>query len=132
MPIKLYSDLGGKWPTGIVRCPFDSCNTRIIALTPQLASTEVLLENAPSMAAQGKSFLKVNDVWDFDNVGVSRTAPDLEKSEAVGQLSKVERLLICGECDKGPIGFAGYVNAQDSDVKNLRYYLSCDTVKYDV
>lgn len=84
------------------------------------------------MAAQGKSFLQVNDVWDFDNVGVSRTAPDLEKSEAVGQLSKVERLLICGECDKGPIGFAGYVNAQDSDVKNLRYYLSCDTVKYDV
>lgn len=132
MPLKLFGDLGGEFPAGIVRCPFDSCNTRIIGLSPKLTSTMIRLANAPAMAGDGKSFLEINDVWDFDNVGVSRVAPELKESEAVGQLSKVERLLVCGECDKGPIGFAGYVNAEDSDVKNLRYYLSCESVKYDV
>lgn len=132
MPLQLFTELNGKWPVGIVRCPFESCNTRIIGLSPKLTSTLIQLENAPSMAAEGKSFLAINDVWEFDNVGVSRIASDLKESESVGQLSKVERLLVCGECDKGPIGFAGYVNAEDSDVKNLRYYLSCETVKYDV
>lgn len=132
MSLQLFADLKSNPSPGIIKCPFDSCNTRIIGLTPKLHSTIIHLGNAPSMAAEGKSFFEVADVWDFDNIGVSRVAEELKSSEAVGQLSKVERLLVCGECDRGPIGFAGFVDAEESDVKNLRYFLLCDTVKYDI
>lgn len=84
------------------------------------------------MANASPLFFQVADVWDFDNIGVSKAVPELHKSEAVGDLAKVERLLICSECDRGPLGFAGYVNAEDTDHKNLTYYLSRETVKYDV
>lgn len=84
------------------------------------------------MAKKSQNYLQIKDVWDFDNIGVSKVVKELEKSEAVGDLAKLERLLICSECDQGPIGFAGYVNAEESDHKQLIYYLSCENVKYDL
>lgn len=112
----------------IIRCPFDGCNTRIIKLSPALAATETEIANAPQMAKPLLRFFKVNDVWDFDNIGVSRPAA---VGDAVDDLVKVERLLICGECDKGPLGFAGFVDASDSHHLKLHYYLACDSVSYE-
>lgn len=131
MPLVTFSELDGEFLNSIIRCPFAECKTRIIALKPILESTKVELKNAPLMANKSTNFFRVDDVWDFDNIGVSRVAAELEASEEVGQLAKVERLLVCGECDKGPIGFAGYQNAEETDVKKLCYYLSCESVLYD-
>lgn len=83
------------------------------------------------MASKSTYYLQVQDVWDFDNIGVSRAVPELLKEEDVGNLAKVERLLICSECDKGPIGFAGYIEGNETDHKKLQYYLSCESVVYD-
>lgn len=80
-------------------------------------------------------FFKIDDVWDFDNIGVSRPSGDIkqpiiEENNKVLNI-KIERLLICSECDKGPIGFAG-LEGEDTDVKNLKYFLSCSSVLYDI
>lgn len=125
-----YENLEGD--SAIIRCPFDRCNARIIKLLPQLASTKLQIGNAPEMASDSSFFFQVQDVWDFDNIGVSKAVPELKKEEEVGNLAKVERLLICSECDKGPIGFAGYVDSDETDHKNLHYYLSCESVVYDI
>lgn len=132
MTIKQFEELGAELPAAIIRCPFEGCNTRIIPLNSKLASTLVTLANAPAMAARLDKFFRVDDVWDFDNVGVSKPAADLEVSEEVGPLAKLERLLVCSECDRGPLGFAGYTNPVEQDVKKLTYYLSCESVRYDV
>lgn len=84
------------------------------------------------MASESKQFFEIDDVWDFDNIGVSKVAPQLQASLKVGELEKVERLLVCSECDQGPLGFAGFRNPEETDVKKLSYYLSCESVKYDV
>lgn len=132
MALKQYKEIDDAADSAIIRCMFDECNARIIRLVPKLASTKVLIGNAPEMANKSTNFYRIDDVWDFDNIGVSKAVPDLEKSEVVGDLAKVERLLICSECDKGPIGFAGYLNAEETDHKKLAYYLSCENVQYDV
>lgn len=132
MPLKKYTELEESPDSAIIRCPFDGCNARIIKLVPKLAASKVQIGNAPEMAGEASEFYFIEDVWEFDNIGVSRAVPELKKSEAVGDLSKVERLLICSECDKGPIGFAGFVNANETDHKLLAYYLSCGSVKYDL
>lgn len=130
MSVTKYQDLNED--TAIIRCPFDRCNARIIKLLPLLASTKLQIGNAPKMASESSFFFQVPDVWDFDNIGVSKAVPELKNEEEVGKLAKVERLLICSECDKGPIGFAGYVDSDDTNHKNLHYYLSCESVVYDI
>lgn len=124
----------------IIRCPFDKCNARIIVLSKQYLANEITIQNSPEMVQlTGTSddqthFFKVNDVWDFDNIGVSRPADGLSQptvEEGENMNLRVERLLICSECDKGPIGFAGFQDG-NNDVKNLKYFLSCNSVLYDV
>lgn len=126
----------------IIRCPFGSCNTRIIMLSEKLLSSELIIKNSPDMVqisdnadSNPNQFFKINDVWDFDNIGVSRPSGDIkqpiiEENNKVLNI-KIERLLICSECDKGPIGFAG-LEGGDTDVKNLKYFLSCSSVLYDI
>ncbi|KAK6453821.1 Mss4-like protein [Scheffersomyces xylosifermentans] len=137
----------------ILRCPFKACNTRIIPLTKTLVNARIDVEKAPEMVKANSSasteeagsevvsqFYRVNDVWDFDNVGVSRAVENLaqpieiehDQSEEKQIKLKIERLLICSECDKGPIGFAGLQESDSADVKNLKYFLSCSSVIYDV
>lgn len=126
----------------VIRCPFGSCNTRIIMLSEKLLSNELIIQNSPDMVqisdntdSNTNQFFKIDDVWDFDNIGVSRPSDDIkqpiiEENNKVLNI-KIERLLICSECDKGPIGFAG-LEGNDTDVKNLKYFLSCSSVLYDV
>lgn len=114
----------------ILRCPFEGCNARLIRLQPALKSSQIVVPGAPKMTQESTDFFQIADVWDFDNIGVSKPA-ELESALSV-PLAKVERLLICGECDQGPLGFAGFVSAEESDVKKLSYFLSCESVLYDV
>uniref|UniRef100_A0A0L0P0M5 Mss4-like protein n=1 Tax=Candidozyma auris TaxID=498019 RepID=A0A0L0P0M5_CANAR len=127
-----FSEIQSKqYPRSIIRCPFDNCKTRIILLNETLAQRRREIANAPAMAQESRNFFELDDVWDFDNIGVSKAAPQLQSSLKVGEIEKVERLLICSECDKGPLGFAGFRNPEDTDVKKLCYYLSCESVAYE-
>ncbi len=95
--------------------------------------------------------LEVTDVFQFDNIGVSRsglspnskpikfTISNNEGKESA-TIVTIDRLLVCADCDKGPIGFAGLLsddvkeNEKELDrVKKslaLRYYLNLNSVIY--
>ncbi|TID25525.1 hypothetical protein CANINC_002915 [Pichia inconspicua] len=62
-------------------------------------------------------FYKAKDVWEFENIGVSKPPSKTEKPEILSILnlkdSKIHkfvvvRYLICGSCDHGAFGFAAY------------------------
>ncbi|KAG0680519.1 hypothetical protein C6P40_002342 [Pichia californica] len=70
-------------------------------------------------------FYKAKDIWEFDNIGVSKPPKDLKnpefiklKSENGGDIHNfaIVRYLVCGECDKGVFGFGGYsFDLEDSE-----------------
>lgn len=117
-----------------VKCPFPSCSTKIIPYTEALRTSILKVPNAPSMVNVESSdidFFKVNDMWDFDNIGVSRPMNEAKDFKVDDKNFSIERLLICSECDKGPIGFAGHFEGnEDPTPNNLIYYLSCNSVLY--
>lgn len=120
---------------GVARCPFPSCNTRIILLK-QVRESRVLVTGAPEMVVPNQDtprsddFFRVDDVWDFDNIGVSRPAQDLPQPQVQDSNVRIERLLVCSECDQGPLGFAGFEDG-DTDVKQLKYFLACLSLLYN-
>lgn len=127
----------------ILRCPFSKCNARIIGFSDKLYQNLIVVENAPQMMGISKEsevhtgrFYTIDDVWDFDNMAVSRATDTLSeptiKENGEEVKFKIERILICSECDRGPLGFAGYKGDAPSDVKNLLYFLSGESVLYDV
>ncbi|KAI5962477.1 uncharacterized protein KGF55_003553 [Candida pseudojiufengensis] len=146
-------------------CPFRNCSTKIIQYNPQKLKSEII-ENAPScieienypevkepkLSTKTTKFFKIDDVWSFVNIGVSRpseiskdpiiistddndtTTNKIEELEgdSSGQIKvHIERLLICSECDRGPLGFAGIEDGKENDHKNLKYFLSENSVLYD-
>lgn len=129
----------------ILRCPFQACNVRIIPCSEKLLASKIQLEQTPTMMMpsgetkhEEEYFFRIDDVWDFDNIGVSRPASDLAMPILIpgtGEDDKIqleiERLLICSECDKGPLGFAGIHSGEELDHKNLKYFLSCASVLYE-
>lgn len=125
-------------------CPFDQCKCCIIPLEK---GTQVTLplqvykdlniflptkEHCP----QGK-FLMVNDVWDFDNIGVSRNIPDLKgfdmsvscEGETVFTINRVVKYLICADCDKGPLGIVCEARSKDGLDTKVINLLSLESVK---
>ena len=122
-------------PDTQLRCPFGGCNKTIIT---RGSYAECSVENAPVMTkvspqSSNNVFYIINDVWDFDNIGVSRPSEDLSQPSIVldGKVLEVaiQRLLICGECDRGPLGFAGIPNGQEDHHTKLIYFLNRDNVK---
>ncbi|KAI5958855.1 hypothetical protein KGF57_002289 [Candida theae] len=133
-----------------LRCPFANCRAGII---PYSSSTQLnVIENAPAcvaiesptsdpkLSSSTTEFYRIDDVWDFDNIGVSKPSEILPEPIIVGTNSQegeqeridVERLLICSECDRGPLGFAGIITGGEKDHRNLKYFLGQDSVVYDV
>lgn len=123
----------------IIRCPFSKCHTRLIK--PQSNETHTLeIPNFQFLQAEHKeedddeqikdpTFMKIADVWDFDNIGVSKEYPD-NLCSSDGRM-KVERLIICSDCERGPLGFACFEN-ESRDVKDLVYYLNLHSVLMEV
>lgn len=125
--------------TGHIKCPFPNCNTKIIPYTETLKGSMISIENAPSMVNIDQStldkidFFRVGDMWDFDNIGVSRPLQENKDFKIDDKVFDIERILICSECDKGPIGFAGHFNNDENkSPQNLLYFLSCKSMKYQV
>lgn len=120
----------------LVRCPVGGCHARII---PYAGLAHVRVENAPAMVSVRPGdahthFLQVDDVWDFDNIGVSRPAADLAQpriTAVAGDLDvAVERLLVCSECDRGPLGFAAIPRGRAGH-ESLQYFLCAASVLYE-
>lgn len=83
------------------------------------------------------NFLVVPDVWDFDNVGVSREIPSsilgdlsdksdfvFEYSNSSWKIKKCLKYLICADCDKGPIGIICKVQDQTKNEERVLHLLS--------
>ncbi|GMM29184.1 hypothetical protein DAMA08_019000 [Martiniozyma asiatica (nom. inval.)] len=89
-------------------------------------------DEAVAMNSVENIFYKVKDVWDFDNVGVTKASSSPNESISLMDNNSTKttytvlRYLICGECDKGAIGFAGYDIQQKDSVdihpNNLKYF----------
>ncbi|CAI5755875.1 unnamed protein product [Candida verbasci] len=139
MPITTYNEIDLKHDSIKLKCPFENCNTTLIKYSQDLQLINV--KNSPNLikATAEKpimnespiQFYKIDDVWAFDNIGVSKpteikTAPEFEN-----EIIQVERILICSECDKGPLGFAGIPLNKDNDHNNLIYYLNVESVLYE-
>lgn len=91
-----------------------------------------MLSTESKEGCDGKSlFYRVDDVWDFDNVGVSRPTANMALPIVGDETLNVERLLVCSECDRGPLGFAGVSETQSNTHENLKYFISCDSVLYE-
>lgn len=123
--------------TGHVKCPFPECNTKVIPYNETLTESILEIANPPKMvnveASENVQFFKVGDMWDFDNIGVSRPLDDNKDFTIDDKVFDIERLLICSECDKGPIGFAGHFhNDENKSPQNLLYFLSCNSMKYQL
>lgn len=126
----------------VARCAFPNCRSKIIP-SSSLPESVILVKNSPTMLRlvkndpnspnQERNFYKVDDVWKFDNIGVSRKIPE-DKGDVIvdDKVIKVQRLLVCSDCDKGPIGFAGIVHGDGDEVDNLVYFLGSDSVLYEL
>ncbi|CAK9437242.1 uncharacterized protein LODBEIA_P16200 [Lodderomyces beijingensis] len=137
----------------VLRCPFPQCNARIIPYSSKLhpiaveqapscievqdlqyCTTATTAEQIPRLAPVTTKFYQIDDVWDFDNIGVSRPSDAISSQTPImaknNEQVHVERLLICSECDRGPLGFAGLSTLDDNDHKNLKYFLSENSVVY--
>lgn len=103
-------------------CPFD-LKTSIIDLNNNL---KFKIVNLPSdsqikfkkpLNSTGDHFIKINDVWDFNNIGVSNQSHlnlEIKLKEITNEMEtkdiKIAKFLICGDCDKGPLGFVSNSN----------------------
>lgn len=132
---------------GKATCSFDNCHSAVITinenniinLPEQVHNQFKLLENRTMQDAplSENNFLVVPDVWDFDNVGVSREIPSslLADSGNMGEfifdygnsswkIKKCLKYLICADCDKGPIGIICQVQDQENDQERVLHLLS--------
>lgn len=73
-------------------------------------------------------FYKANDIWEFNNIGVSKPPTDIKKPEILKlknfkngdiHVYVVVRYLVCGDCDKGAFGFGGYKMDYEDIQKHL-------------
>ncbi|CAY68572.1 uncharacterized protein PAS_FragB_0076 [Komagataella phaffii GS115] len=139
-------------PTTILRCPFSSCRSRIIKTDDENTNIKTVTGNGGprllqfsdgevslNSSTENLKFYQVNDMWTFDNIGVSKpTSMDDEFSITIDGGSvpvHIERYLTCADCDKGPIGIAGSVNKEaleDPSGSKLMYYLYTGSVFQEV
>jgi hypothetical protein len=116
--------------TSILRCPYSECHARIIkpanADVKEITTDVSFVKVADSSTDEDSNkFFIVNDVWDFDNIGVSKPT-----SQFTGSDYPIERLIICSECDRGPLGFA-FFDDDTKDYKNLKYAIHLKSVLYE-
>ncbi|CAD6651346.1 BAH_G0054870.mRNA.1.CDS.1 [Saccharomyces cerevisiae] len=128
-------------------CSFEGCHSAVITinddniinLPEQVHSEFKLLENRTMRDAtpSESNFLVVPDVWDFDNVGVSREIPSsilgdlsdksdfaFEYGNSSWKIKKCLKYLICADCDKGPIGIICQVQDQTKNEERVLHLLS--------
>ncbi|SCU83404.1 LAME_0C05050g1_1 [Lachancea meyersii CBS 8951] len=135
-----------------LRCPFPECNCAIVELDesreaslPTGISEKLRLMLPSKHATSDGLFTVFEDIWDFDNIGVSRAISegsvdifdkrDAEKVMFTWRgnsyvLSKLQKYLICADCDRGPLGVVCEVrSSKNSDETLTLNMLSLRSVK---
>lgn len=146
-----------------IRCPFKECSLKIIPLKcSDLEAKLVDIEDAPETVyvdperleivkceKESRKYYRIDNAWDFDNIGVSKATEDIQQpkiAENAGDSEKlrdiqVVRYLVCPDCERGPLGFAGIVkqhreedlhesNKRVTDANSLVYFLGADSGRY--
>lgn len=128
-------------------CSFKECSCKIIKLESapivklqnSVLDTFQLMQQHKSETTNEQAdveFLLIKDVWDFDNIGVSKDIPSHQDVvediafELDGQQWKIDqhlKYLICADCDKGPIGIVCSIS-NDDNKKDTVYMLSLPSV----
>lgn len=129
-------------------CTFSDCGCKIIKVdtTPIVKLPSNVLDKFHLMQ-KGKdqhkdqeidgysNFLLINDVWDFDNIGVSKEIPttseildhiEFEYGNEKWEINKHLKYLVCADCDRGPIGIVCSIKC-DGQMKTV-YLLSLPSV----
>ncbi|SCU91226.1 LADA_0F08790g1_1 [Lachancea dasiensis] len=107
-------------------CPFPGCQSSIVGFEADHSTVlpvdvykkfKIMLPSE-NTTVDGQ-FSVYGDIWDFDNVGVSRAVPDSvlgsDNEQAASKwvftwkensymLGKLTKYLICADCDRGPLG----------------------------
>lgn len=124
-------------------CPFEKCGCKIIKLegAPKVTlpinvlDTFQLMQHKDSLDIETKTteFLLIKDVWDFDNIGVSKDLPSIKDiseeftfEEKTWKIIKHVKYLICADCDKGPIGIVCSISNGEQEL--TVYMLSLSSV----
>ncbi|KAM3159862.1 Dss4 [Lachancea thermotolerans] len=107
-----------------LRCPFAGCDSCIVSaeegrkvVLPAEVYDKLRLALPSNQAPRSGEFSVFEDIWDFDNIGVSRQVPtEIEAAAENAQelrftwkerpytLGKLQKYLICADCDRGPLG----------------------------
>lgn len=132
------------------KCSFVSCSSSIITL-----DNDSQIVTLPSDAYElfrimelkdfeelvNDKFYAVGDIWDFDNVGVSKNIPtemlsDLSKSNITfiqdgteWTITELVKYLICADCDKGPIGLVVKAKSNNDNTERDVNLLSLKSVQ---
>lgn len=127
-----YHEHMGDLEGTVLRCPYSKCNARVIKIKDNKTYTvktgiEYLKVNENEDPKLNGVFIKVDDVWDFDNIGVSKKFEPSEENE-----KKLERLVICSECERGPLGFATFDGQETEDHQKLKYYLHLNSLLFQI
>lgn len=85
------------------------------------------VEDEPRVAAQTR-FLRFASMWDFDNIGVSRPEVEVAPPSVELETVTIHRYLVCADCDRGPLGFAGSA-AANPDPAALTYWIGEESCK---
>lgn len=113
------------------KCAFPGCNSAIIEVTDSRiahlpAHAVDTLQIMQRKDSSDDRFVIVEDVWDFDNIGVSKELPlaptdeiSFDWNSTSHTVTRCIKYLVCADCDRGPIG----VLAQTTEGRQL-YILS--------
>lgn len=121
-----------------LRCPYTECDSCIVSfddkrktkLPLEVYETTKLAIPAGGGEANGE-FLVFEDIWDFDNIGMSRPIPEelisgqeeppisFSWEQHEYKLRKLLRYIICAECDKGPLGIVCEVENDEGNSMNV-------------
>ncbi|CCF56500.1 hypothetical protein KAFR_0B02020 [Kazachstania africana CBS 2517] len=133
-------------------CSFENCKCSIITIKDE--NSDMITEFATDMfnALQlmqqreedltNSEFFITKDVWDFDNIGVSKDIPseileqdNLNKfvfkyADDQYKIDRCLKYLICADCDRGPIGVVCEVSTVDGgNHKQTLHLISLRSVK---
>ncbi|KAK5780430.1 guanine nucleotide exchange factor DSS4 PWA37_002600 [Arxiozyma heterogenica] len=125
-------------------CAFSDCRCRILKIdsAPIVKVPSMVLDKFHLMQKskdqdleEYTDFILINDVWDFDNIGVSKEIlanseildrVEFEHDNRKWQIEKHLKYLVCANCDKGPIGVV--CSTKSDNQTKIIYLLSIPSV----
>ena len=126
-------------------CSFKECSSELITFNKDNFNIEkqgltylnkafvdkykLFTKNIALSDTEGIEFLVTDSFWEFDNIGVSRSIEALKLEDSTEYkitfnesnylIKTATKYLICGDCDKGPLGIIAQVE-EEGNAENKR------------